>query len=1080
MSKLTIYRASAGSGKTFRLTAEYLKILFSNPRNYKRILAVTFTNKATAEMKSRIIRELDQLARQNPSPYLGILENDLNLTQENIQKRAKESLSLLLHDFSKFSISTIDKFFQKIIRSFTHETGIQPGYRVELNQAEILSMVVDNLLMEVGDHKELKELISSLAESKIEQGRKWEFKEDILNLAREIFKEEFKAFDTHLINKFNDKTFLKDYIAQLQNIQSGFENHMKKLAAEALTLIKNNGLTTGDFKHSNSSVPNYYNKIIDRDEFELKPRTLKGTEDYGEWISKTSPVKDVLEEVLDKGLFRLHNEAVSYHQSHQVDYYSAKEILRFIHSLGILTDISTKLHEYCEEQNIFLISDAAQLLKIIIDNNDAPFIYEKTGSIYRFFMMDEFQDTSTIQWENFKPLIGNSLAQGNKNLVVGDVKQSIYRWRNSDWEILSEKIEQDFQAFHPVTTSLNTNWRSRKNIIDFNNSIFHYSSRILQQHFNQSFAKESDTENPYQHKITEAYQDVIQQTPAKTKHGGYIYHAFIREKEKTLREEKLNAQVIEKIELLQDQGYALKDIAIIVRKRDEGQRIANALIEHQNNRSGNYRYDFISNDSLFIANASIIRFILAVMEYLLNEDEAINRAFLGYEYHQYIHHQQMDSHRLHSLFKNKQDKEDVLSETFAEEAEQLKQLPVYELVEKIIRIFKLNKAKAELPYLKAFMDLVLEFGRTKTADIHSFITWWHEEGQNKTLSVSENQDAIRIITIHLSKGLEFKNVILPYANWNLDHNSRQTNILWCSTEQAPFNRLDIIPVQYARQLGKTVFKNQYLKEKFHAYVDNLNLLYVAFTRAEENLFIWSPSSDSGKKGEITDVGSLLHYTYTNYRNFSREGVSLIDFTPRDDEATVFEHGTMPQPTTKAEEPFLEVTLESYESYDIKNKLRLKLHDHSFFTGKESKAFQRVNHGKMMHEIFEYIETEEDIPEALDKILSEGKISHQEKEKINRQLKEILKNPQIKGWFSKEWKVKTEAEIILPGGAKVRPDRVIYNDEKFVVIDYKFGEQEEDKHKKQVKTYMKILQEMGNPKVEGYLWYVDLDKVVAVL
>jgi ATP-dependent exoDNAse (exonuclease V) beta subunit len=1083
MSKLTIYKASAGSGKTFRLTAEYLKILFSNHRNYKRILAVTFTNKATAEMKSRIIRELYKLSQKKPSPYLKIIQNDLNIPEESIQEKAKQSLSLLLHDYSKFSVSTIDKFFQKIIRSFTHEIGIQPGYSIELNQSEILSLVIDKLLMDIGDNKDLRELTSSLAANKIEQGKKWDFKEDILKLAHEIFKEEFKAFDIQLMNKFGDKEFVKNYISQLQNIIAQFENHLKKLAKEALALIEKNGLTTDDFKNRKSGVPNYFNKIHHQNVFELKPRTLKGTENYKEWISQSSPKKEILENVLNNGLFKLFTEMVSFHQNNQEKYISAIEIRKFIHTLGILTDISTKLHRYCEEQNIFLISDASQLLHVIIDNNDAPFIYEKAGSIYRFFMMDEFQDTSKIQWQNFKPLIGNSLAQGNANLVVGDVKQSIYRWRNSDWEILSDKIEQDFAQYQPRVIPLNSNWRSKKNIIDFNNSVFYYSSNILQQYFNQAFEQASHSENPYQQKITEAYHDVIQHTPAKNKDGGYIYHAFVNEEGENSIEEEIISQVIHKIELLQDKGYALKDIAILVRKKDEGQKIANALIDYKNNHSSAYRYDFISNDSLFVANASVTRFILAVLEYLLNDEDAINRAFLAYEYHQYLKNEKADSNRLHHLFKNNTNEvkaipiDSIFPPEFSESAEQLKQLPIYELIDKIIKIFNLNEVQSELPYLKAFMDMVLEFSKTKTADIHSFISWWNEEGQKKTLSVSENQDAIRIITIHKAKGLEFKNVIIPFCNWKLDHNATQTNILWCKTDIAPFNQLDIIPVQYSQKLLNTVFKNHYLDEKFHVFVDNLNLLYVAFTRAEENLFIFSPAK--GQNDTFKDVGSLLNFTYSNYQNYSRDGQTLIDFTLNPENDNIFEYGTL---ENRAEEKstFNEIKIKSYESYDIKNKLRLKLHDHSFFTGKENGAFQRVNHGKVMHEIFEHIQTESDIPKALERLLFEGKISHQEKEEISQKISEVFKNNKlIRDWFSNQWNVKTEAEIILPGGKKARPDRVIYNQGKTVVIDYKFGEQEEEKHKKQVKSYMEMIQKMGDTHVDGYLWYVDLDRVVAV-
>lgn len=1077
MPQLTIYKASAGSGKTFKLTEEYLYLLFRYPENYRRILAVTFTNKATAEMKNRILSELNKLAKGNESSYLQGLKNEFKLSEIEIKYRATQILGLLLHDFSKFSVSTIDKFFQKIIRSFTREVGIQPGFSIELNQNEILSKVVDELLLDIDENSDLRNWLSDLASESIEQGNKWDFKDDILKLANEIFKESYKAFDQELINKMSDKEFLKNYLKELQEIRAKFENYLTGIAEKAIVSIQNAGLNIEDFKWGKSSVPNYFNKIINKD-YELKTRTLKGTESYDEWFSNKSPRKDEIENALNNGLFDLLVEAVAYNQKHFVRYNSSIEILKYINSLGILTDISAKLREYCDEQNLFLISDAAKLLQIIIDNNDSPFIYEKTGGIYKHFMIDEFQDTSKTQWHNFKPLVGNSLALGSKNLLVGDIKQSIYRWRNGDWKILSDEVENDFAQFDPTIESLNTNWRSRKNIIDYNNSVFSYSAQILQAQYNQEFAEGEKGVNLFEHKITEAYSDVFQKVPEhKAKDGGYINHVFINDKE-WKDEVKKRVPII--IEELQEKGFHLNDIAILVRSGKEGQDIANTLIEYKNQSGSKYKFDFISNDSLFLANSSLVKFLVSILEFMLNPEDDINLSFLAYEYSSYLKAEEITNADLHELLRNRsgEEKEKWLEKIFPKEfidsVDQVKQLPIYESIDRVVRLFGLNKIKSELPYLKAFLDLVLDFSKKSASDIHTFVNWWNEDGHKKTLSVSENQDAIRILTIHSSKGLEFKNVIIPFCNWNIDHKTTQTNILWCNTSKEPFNKLGLIPVKYSKNLSNTVFQADYLEEKLHAYVDNLNLLYVAFTRAEENLFCFSEYNEKAKK--ISNVGNLLYFMYENHKNFSTPE-TLVDLSESwDNQNLTFTSGEIMQAKDKKEDMPDEFELKSFESFDIKNKLRLKLHDNSFFTGRENAPFEKVNHGKVMHEVFENIKTEKDISQAIDKLIFDGKISPNEKLEIKQKIENIFRNEQVKSWFSNEWKVRAEAEIILTSGKTARPDRVISNNEKTIVIDYKFGEQEDEKHHKQVKSYMELLSKMENKSVEGYLWYVDMDLI----
>jgi len=1084
MSQLSIYKASAGSGKTFKLTGEFLKLLFKFNENYRRILAVTFTNKATAEMKNRILSELNILAKGKKSEYSENLKSEYDITDSELKFKAEKILALLLHDFSKFSVSTIDKFFQKIIRSFTREIGIQPGYSIELNQNEILAKVIDELLLELDNNKELQTWLSDLALDNIEKGSKWDFKDDIQKLASEIFKEEYKAFDHKLINKMNDKEFLKSYIQNVKKIITQFENILSEHCNSAIELIQNSGLTIDDFSRKASGPAGYFFKVINKKEYEPGKLFIGAIEDITKWYTKSSENKDRIESLLNNGLFDIAKKILTFFNENNLQYSSAKEVLKYIHTLGILTDLSRKMHEYCEEQNIFLISDAAKLLQIIIDDNDSPFIYEKTGSIYKHFMIDEFQDTSTTQWHNFRPLIGNSLAQGSKNLVVGDVKQSIYRWRNSDWEILSDKIQKEFEQFSPKAETLNTNWRSKKNIIDFNNAVFCYSSKIIQQQFNNEFESIEESTNKYETKISNAYADVFQEIPINnSKDGGYINHTFLNEKEYDSWKDEVKNRIPKVIEDLQDKGFLLKDIAILVRSGKEGQDIANSLIEYKSMVSSKYKFDFISNDSLFLANSSLVRFIISILEYTLNPSDDINLSFIAHEYHQYLKSYQLSKSELHELLRNhsKDDNDNWLNKlfpkAFIESFDQIKQLPIYELTDQIIKIFKLNEIRNELPYLKGFLDIILDFAKKSASDVHSFLNWWNEDGQKKTLSISENQDAIRIITVHSSKGLEFKNVIIPFCNWEIDHKSLQTNILWCKTNIEPFNQLDLIPIKYSKGLVNTVFKDDYQKEKLHAYVDNINLLYVAFTRAKENLFTFSPVKE--KSNGIKNVGDLLFFTYQNSQNYP-SNEDLINFSDYwNIENNSFEFGTLSPAKENNKSNHEEFELKQFESFDIKNKLRLKLHDNSFFTGQENSPYEKVNHGKLMHEIFENITFEKDISQAIDKLIFEGKISPDEKFEIKQKIEETFKNKQIKDWFSDKWEVKTEAEIILSNGKTARPDRVISNQEKNLIIDYKFGEQEEPKHHKQVKSYIEILKTMEEKDVEGYLWYVDLNKIVTV-
>ena len=1087
MDKFKIYKASAGSGKTFKLTEEYLKLVFANPYAFKQILAVTFTNKATAEMKSRILQELYLLSNSDisntnikQSGHKDTLSNFFNIPDIEISKKAKTILNNILHDYSKFSVNTIDKFFQQILRSFTKEIGIQPGYQIELNNDDILSKSIDELMHEIGDNKQLQEWLIKYSESKIIDGKNWDFNRDLNSLGKQIFTEKYKELNQDFIEK-SDKDMFNNYLNSLNSIKHKFENKLVKIGAEALEYISSIGLEISDFMYGKAGVMNYFNKLSDKVFEEPGKRVYEALDNTEKWSKKTSPKLQEIINAVDNKLASLLNDAVNYYNTESTNYNTALSILANFYTLGILKDINRKIKEYSKQNNIFLLSDGAKLLNDIISNNDTPFIYEKTGNIYKHFLIDEFQDTSIMQWRNFKPLILNSLSQNKKNIIVGDVKQSIYRWRNSDWSILEHQVNKDFIQFQPKTKSLEYNYRSKKNIISYNNTIFATAASILQNKFNNNIIDNNNTKDDLNDEITLAYRDLYQKSPNNNEEGGFIYNRFYEDDDENTWKEKTKKNIPKLLEQLQDKNYKLKDIAILVRTKKEGKEIADTIIEYKNkNNSSTYKYDFISNESLFLNNSSSVNFIISIFRHFIFPEDTINKAELIYRHN---HQKGINIENIHALFNYKNKLSDFLSEDTFLELEKLKKLPIYELTEKIILLFKLNQLKTELPFLQAFQNVVYEFSKNNSSEISTFLEWWNENADKQTLMVSDEQDAIKILTIHKSKGLEFKAVIIPFCNWDISK-TRNDDILWCETNKEPFNSIPSVPVALTKKLENTIFNNSYYKETMYKYVDSLNMAYVAFTRAKDILYTFSKQAKEDNK--ITSIGDLLYYILLNntYQKIplSEENPEFIELNNYwDKENKIFELGNIQKNISDTESDkkdffYIEnISISELPSYEIKNRLRLKLHNPEYFNSENTK--DKINYGKLMHEIFENIITETDIPKALDEQYNDGKISLSEKETLIKKIYSTLKNKEIKDWFSDKWEVRTENEIILPDGKTFRPDRVIYNDKEMKIIDYKFGEIDELKHIKQITNYKNILTEMGYKNIKTYIWYVEKDTVI---
>jgi ATP-dependent helicase/nuclease subunit A len=1081
MPQLKVIRASAGSGKTFILANEYLRLLFEDSEYFMHILAVTFTNKATEEMKSRIVGELNLLAKDHPSKQLTHLMMSTGLNEKQIRNKATIILKKLLHQYSKFSVSTIDAFFQRIIRSFTRELGIQGGYSIELDTDTLLTELIERLLIKAETDKPLLLWLTRFAESLVEKGSNWNFKKSIRVLAKEIYREEFRSLPEKSQDKLSDRVLLREYQDELYAIQQKILREYAALGIRARIIIETNEFTLDNFAYKNQGVAGFLMKLADKEFKEPTLRVIEAAGNIDKWIAKNSQRRAEILRVVEKELLPLTQQALDYYKLNYRKYFTAVEILRNLYSLGILSDLLQLSSDWCNENNAFLLPEAPVFLNKIIDENDTPFIYEKAGSWYHHFMIDEFQDTSVMQWSNFRPLISNSMSQDFDNLIVGDVKQSIYRWRNSNWEILEKISNRDFAPGTVDCLTLDKNWRSCREIIEFNNAFFSIASMILQEEYNRNINERGYSDFQEQNKnLANLYAGIIQQPETENDHGGHVHLEFIEADKENNFYEKANQGLIKLLCKLQDNGYTLNDIAIMVRKNKEAALLADYLLTYSNeNPASGYRFDVISDEALRLESSHLISFLISLLQYLINPNEPVNNYFLLSAWMNYFYTGSgKETWQIPAI-----DKTELISKLNQLLPEELKELAVSssslslpDTIERIVIIFGLNNYSGEQLYLQTFRDIVTEYSRNYSADLPRFLDYWNETGKERSVSAPAGQDAIRILTIHKSKGLEFNIAVIPYCEWEL--NSFNKNMIWCKPQSYPFNRLEILPLNYSKNLRNTQFAAEYFEELRKQYIDNLNLLYVAFTRARKGLYIFC---DAGKNNQLDNVSNLAFQVMINERSGSLETEEYIDLLNKYDRASEsFDHGKLPfktiSDTIKTGEEFIlsDVSLHtSLERIKIAFQGKLLL-DHT-----RNQPARPVNEGKILHEIFATIYSSDDIDKAVHKQYIHGRISKAEKDKYIPMIKDLLNDIQVMSWFSGDWQVLTEAEIILPGSILKRPDRIITNNGYTVIIDYKFGLVREQEYECQVKEYTKLLLDMGYKNVEGYVWYVKLKEIKAI-
>ena len=1108
---LTVYRASAGSGKTFTLAVEYISLLVKDPENYQHILAVTFTNKATQEMKMRILSQLYGIANslQSSQQYFNKVKEKTNMPDAVIRNNARAALTLLIHRYNNFRILTIDAFFQQVLRNLAHELGQTANLRVDLNNEEITEKAVDQMIESLEKGQPVLQWISTYINNSIEDDNGWNIIGKIKTFGTNIFKDFYKAHEANLKEQLSNADDFKVYETTLRKRRNDIRKTFNSKARSILNEIKNANLDipsnyrSGLYKYlTDSAIAPLTNKP-------LKAGVLKANESPQNWTSSKcakadkQQIQTLAAEVLSAQL----SELIAYNNDNWNEFQSIQLTLSHLSELRLLHAIADAVDNLTKDTNRFMLSNTQALLKELIADSDTPFIFERIGARLKHVMIDEFQDTSTIQWQNFQVLLANCMAQElSQNLIVGDIKQSVYRWRQGDWGILNN-IEKSFAHQKIRLETLDYNYRSEKRIIDFNNAFWEQCVANTAKEVAQDDAEKAKI-------VQKAYEDVAQKTH-KTTENGFVKISLYPSK--SMKEAVLE-ELIETIKKLFNNGYGGKNqskIAILVRSKSNIQDIVNALLQSFGNEIN------IVSDEAFRLDASLsVNIIVSAMHLLTHPDDVLTRGKLVKLYNQEVLKKPLtDTDLLVSIngsnnidTKNIDKKErrklateqqmaklnSQLPPEYVANRELLLGLPIVDLVDKLFMLFGLDQLEGQSSYICTLYDTLNDFLKDHTADIDDFINEWENSLSSKTIQ-SDEIEGIRIMTIHKSKGLEFDNVIIPFCSWEME----KKGTLWCETKNkpAPYNKLPLLPIDFSRdKLIGTVFEDDYKEEHFQNIVDNLNLLYVAFTRASKNLFVFGlrqgkTTLDNIAKG--TPPGNRSYAIELALRQVSEQlQGSSLSFPDDIGSEIHFEYGTLAPETHEkehavADNPFLikpDKHIVSIATYPQAATFKQSNKSIEFVKGEDIDPSDRTRYikiGNVLHQLFSTIYTTADIPTRLNELEQQGIIYNDEitSAQLRTRIEDAITNPQVQEWFSKRWQLYNECTILEYNKdtnemEEHRPDRVMTDGKEFVVVDFKFGKEREE-YKKQVQQYMEILIRMGHKKVSGYLWYVVKNNVVEV-
>ena len=1058
---LEIMKASAGSGKTYRLARKYISLLLQSKDRYayRHILAVTFTNKATDEMKGRILKELHVLATSpQESDYHDHFVPAYFPSDSDLQKKAETVLSDMLHDYSAFAVSTIDRFFQQTLKAFSREIGQFASYQVELDKDSLVAESVDRILDSLTE--EDSGLLSWLTDNvleQIEQGGRYSMDANLLEMAKRLK----SAQRQEVMEKSGvgaDKEYPKEKLLEIREIcrriVSDFRTAVKDSARVALDIIEQAGVNPAESNRGFMKKLYQYSELEDGDAIEALPETFTSKAlDHEQWFAKTKAAKlkplvyPFLEAPLEDFCALFDKEFKVYNTAQILD--------GQLYGLGVAGELDKAFKELMKEKNVLCIDDSNTILRDIIDGSDAPFVYEKLGVRYEHFLLDEFQDTAGVQWSNFSPLLHESESKGGESLIVGDVKQSIYRWRGSDWKLLNDIVPDEFEGHKEEV--LDTNYRSLANVVNFNNLFFKSAAAILDRM--NGFEKDGP--------MSVIYSDVRQMTGKKSSAKGSVSLTFCP------KEDELK-KVLEAVHEAQANGASLSEIAVLVRSNAIGEDVSMYLIDND--------IPVITDDSLRVKSSITVRRLVSLMSFADNPQDTVN-GYLA----------------------------ESLDIALPRECGSL-----VDMVEALFRELKTKDAdglwKGEALHIQSFMDHVQEYVSMNGNSLRGFLKYW--DGENPSICSPSSGESVRVMTIHKSKGLDFPYVIIPFAE---NINLYKAGSYWCvpELEGTPLDGVadGVYDVTLSKASEDTLFAEDYRKENFLQQVDNINTIYVAMTRAALGMHIIAktPSAkclkavEAGDTTQFADFSQMLYWfasascggdvpgneellpPFTVARTAAEDGAERFDAG----EMVCFgEHRKHGNETATFdisghdELPSIALNPQPGDSdEDVRERGRLKFTaDALDFFSKDGEtgvsASNRIK-GVVLHDILAHVNVPEDLESAVRQAVQSGELTGAEADEAYRLLSERIAAAAGRGWFPSDAdRILNEASLIDTDGQICRPDRVVIADGKVIIIDYKFGEHHRI-YERQLKKYAGIWSRLGYEDVTSYLWYVHTDEVVKV-
>ena len=1079
---LTIYKASAGSGKTFTLAKEYMKLVIQNPLSYRNILAVTFTNKATEEMKMRILSQLYGIWKELPDSqdYMNQITEELDLSPAIVSHQAGKALELLVHNYNHFRVETIDTFFQNVLRNLARELDLTANLRIELNDYQVEDMAVDELIESLDASSLLLRWVMDYIEANIKEDKSWNVIGQIKKFGCNIFKECYKEHSNQLTATFSRKDFFTNFSTKMREIEQRADDAIKQVVATFEDYLEENSLDISDFSYGASGVCGYFVKLKNGiyDDSVLTKRVLAGMESSDAWVKKSSPRKLVVKDAVDEMLFALLRDTEAMRPKLFRLSQSAKLTMRHINQLRLLNSIDEKVKELNKDANRFLLSDTQNLLHSLIGESDSPFIFEKIGTQLEHIMIDEFQDTSTIQWQNFKVLLEETMSEGKSNLIVGDVKQSIYRWRDGDWRLLNNIVDEFGEKKDQLSVKpLETNYRSDKNIIEFNNLFFRKAANIEYEELKEQNPEEAE-------EMKNAYTGLEQNVPGKKTDAGLVSIQLLSDD--NFQNRTLEA-IADHINTLHMQGIPYGRMAVLTRNNISIQQIADYF-------AVNYPDIELVSDEAFRLDSSLsVKVVIEALVLLTHPEDILPRATLVKLYRKVMDGDAVDDRELYVCGEGENPVEHLdrfLPQEFVTDFSKFLTMPLFDLVEKIYSLFSLSKVQHENAYICAFYDELNNFITDYSSDVSTFLEEWDKTLHSKTIQ-SDDVHGVRILSIHKSKGLEFSNLIIPFCDWRME---KANTTLWCEPEEEPFNELPLVPVDFSsKNMMGTIYEKDYLHEHLQNVVDNMNLLYVAFTRASQNLFVIAHRGNATTRSDIIEqVLSDSEWEKIRTVPVKLEGIASDKKT----EDILFEYGTLDLTVMKEDKKVSDNVFEkpvipsdvSVSNYSSKVIFRQSNKSREFIDGDEDETLARqrnyIQLGNVLHNLFSSIHTSDDIEGALKQLELEGIIYDKNltKDKLSIMLRKRLENNKVADWFSPRWTLFNECSVLsVNEEGKVveqRPDRVMYDGYGMIVVDFKFGRFREE-YKTQVRNYMDLLRNMGYQNIKGYLWFVYKNEIIEI-